>query len=179
MFSVKLCVYSIYRIRNYFKTNLCCLFIIFIIVVLLIIIFVIIITFIFRKYGSNKFLSTSIPNKTIINTCNNCKNCVSCNIHLTCIYQQMPWKGLLIPEQIDASIDKVLNFVYLTFLIIIIIDYTLSFKKSGLAPTEISLLFVLGSCRIHWQRRFNISVCLLEAVTYVQKRLILLWYRVF
>lgn len=45
--------------------------------------------------------------------CKNCKNCVSCNINLKCVNQETPWKNLLIPEQIDSSIDKVkLNCFY-------------------------------------------------------------------
>jgi len=51
--------------------------------------------------------SENIFDKTKIYKCNNCKNCISCEIHLKCLNQETPWKGLLIPEQIDSSIDKV------------------------------------------------------------------------
>lgn len=51
--------------------------------------------------SENKF------DKTYKYKCNNCKNCISYDLHLKCLNQETPWKGLLIPEQIDSSIDKV------------------------------------------------------------------------
>lgn len=64
----------------------------------------------YRYQDSINYLpSKNITNETNINKnkCNNCENCISCNINLKCLNQQMPWKGLFIPKQIDSSINKV------------------------------------------------------------------------
>ncbi|XP_003240642.1 sorting nexin-14 [Acyrthosiphon pisum] len=53
--------------------------------------------------------SENIFDKTKIYKCNDCKNCISSEVHLKCLNQETPWKGLLIPEQIDSSIDKLLS----------------------------------------------------------------------
>lgn len=57
----------------------------------------------YRNQDSNSYI-LSKPN---IIRCNDYKNSTSCNISLKCVDQQMPWKELLIPQQIDSSIDKV------------------------------------------------------------------------
>lgn len=56
-------------------------------------------------------MSNTVSDKDDISKC---KNCVSCDINLKCVNQETPWKNLLIPEQIDSSIDKVnLMFFYI------------------------------------------------------------------
>lgn len=66
-------------------------------------------------YRKQNFTTNPAPDNVfndniIINKCNNCKNCISCNIHLKCVNEQIPWNGLFIPEQIDSAIDKVNYF---------------------------------------------------------------------
>ncbi|XP_060844760.1 sorting nexin-14-like [Rhopalosiphum padi] len=58
---------------------------------------------------NTSFVSENKFDKTNKYKCNNCKNCISCDLHLKCLNKETPWKGLLIPEQIDSSIDKLLS----------------------------------------------------------------------
>lgn len=67
-----------------------------------------------KQHQNNCILLTNVVDETNINInkCNACENCISCNINLKCLNKQLPWKGLLIPEQIDSSIDKVKYILY-------------------------------------------------------------------
>lgn len=58
----------------------------------------------------NGIQSESINDGIIINS-DKSKNSISCNIHLKCT-NQTPWKDLLIPVEIDTSIDKVKYILY-------------------------------------------------------------------